>query len=72
MATYHVGLSKRGSTMIIETAHCVDHLGCEIYDYMGERVTTKKQLKESRYGILSMMQARRPDVYGNLKYAIVE
>lgn len=71
MRTYHIGLSKRGKTMVIETATCVDFLGCEIYDYMGERIITKKQLKASRYDLLSKMKARRPEVYGSLIYAIV-
>lgn len=72
MKTYHVGLSKRGKTMVIETARCVDFLGCEIYDYMGERIITKRQLNESRYDLLDKMKSRRPEVYGNLIHAVVE
>lgn len=71
MRTYFIGLSKRGRTMVIETASCVDFLGCEIYDYMGERIITKKQLNASRYDLLDKMKAIRPDVYGNLTYAVV-
>lgn len=70
--TYHIGLSKRGKTMVVETAHCVDFLGCEIYDYMGERIITKKQLNASRHDLLDKMKSHRPEVYGNLKYAVVE
>lgn len=70
--TYHIGLSKRGKTMVIEMVRCVDYLGCEIYDYMGERIVTKKHLNDCRYDLLSNMKAQRPEVYGNLKYAVVE
>ena len=70
--TYHIGLSKRGETMVIETARCVDFLGCEIYDYMGERIVTKRELNLNRYELLSHMKNVRPEVYGNLKYAVVE
>ena len=69
---YHIGLSKRGRTLVIETAKCVDYLGCEIYDYMGQRETTKAQLKKNRYQVLHLMKQRKPDVYGNLKYAVVK
>jgi len=69
---YHIGIGKRGKTMVIQATTCVDYLSCEIYDYMGERVITKKQLNESRYDLLSKMKDRRPDVYGGLKFAIVE
>ena len=72
MKQYHVGLSKRGKTMVIETATCVDFLGCEIYDYMGERIITKEKLKASRYDILDKMKAIRPEVYGELTFAVVE
>ena len=72
MKQYHIGLSRRGKTMVIETAGCIDFLGCEIYDYMGERIITKRKLNEGRYGLLDIMKARRPEVYGPLKYAVVE
>lgn len=69
---YHVGFSKRGKTLVIEAVKCVDFLSCEIYDYMGERVTTKKDLYKNRYQILAMAKKNRPEVYGKLKFAIVE
>jgi len=72
MKQYHIGIGKRGKTMVIETASCVDFLSCEIYDYMGERMVTKKHLNDCRYDLLSKMKYRRPDVYGGLKYAVVE
>lgn len=69
---YHVAFSKRGNTMVIETAKCVDYLSCEIYDYMGQRETTKEQLRKNRYQLLELMKKKRPEVYGDLRYAIVE
>jgi uncharacterized membrane protein len=69
---YHVGIGKRKNTMVIQACRCVDFLSCEIYDYMGKRETTKKILRENRYQILVMMQTQKPNVYGNLKYVIVE
>ena len=72
MAQYHVGFAKRGRTLVIEARRSVDFLSCELYDYMGERVVTKKHLYDFRYDILKIMQARRPDVYGGLTFAIVD
>ena len=69
---YHVGISKRNNTMVIQACKCVDFLSCEVYDYMGKRETTKTSLRENRYSILQMMQAQKPDVYGNLRFAVVE
>lgn len=69
---YHIGIGKRKHTMVIQAAKCVDSLDCEIYDYMGRRETTISQLKRNRYNVLKMMQDKRPDVYGKLKFAVVE
>lgn len=71
MRQYHVGLGKRGKTLVIEAHGSVDYLSCEVYDYMGQRETTKAQLRANRYDILRLMQERRPQVYGKLKYAVV-
>lgn len=69
---YHVGFSKKGKTLVIEATTSIDYLSCEIYDYMGQRETTKKQLHNNRYEILKLAQSNNPDVYGNLRYAIVK
>ena len=69
---YHVGIGKRGQTMVIEACRNIDYLSCEIYDYMGKRETTKKHLHENRYGLLKLMQDKRPEVYGRLQFAVVE
>lgn len=69
---YHIGLAKRKNTLVIQAVRCVDFLSCEIYDYMGERETTKMQLYKNRYEILDHLKQTRPNVYGSLRYAIVE
>jgi hypothetical protein len=69
---YHIGIGKRGYTMVIQASENVDCLSCEIYDYMGRRDTTKKHLHANRYGILKLMQDKRPEVYKDLRYAVVE
>ena len=69
---YHIAASIRKQTLVIETARNIDYLGCEIYDYLGQRITTKVQLKRNRYHILALLKAQRPEVYGDLVYAIVE
>jgi hypothetical protein len=69
---YHVGLGKRGKTLIIEAVKYIDFLSCETYDYMGERETTKKSLKNNRYKILELAKKNNPKVYGKLKFAVVE
>jgi hypothetical protein len=69
---YHVGIGKRGQTMVIQASTNVDSLSCEIYDYMGKRVTTKKDLRKNRYGLLKLMQDKKPGVYGKLQFAVVE
>ena len=72
MVTYHIGFCKRGKTLIIQARTSVDCLSCEIYDYMGAHVTSKVSLQRNRYQILALAKAKRPDVYGSLRYAVVE
>ena len=72
MKVYHVGFSKRGKTMVIEARENIDCLSCELYDYMGQRETTKQSLNNNRYLILAEMKKQNPKVYGNLKYAVVD
>lgn len=69
---YHIGLGIRKNTLVIEARRCVDFLSCELYDYMGERIITKKELYINRYKILELAKHSRPDVYGKLHFAIVD
>ena len=71
MKTYHIGFGKRDKTLEIEAVRNKDYLSCELYDYYGEREVTKRHLRDMRYGILRLLKQQRPEVYGNLKYAIV-
>jgi hypothetical protein len=45
--TYHIGLVKRGRTLLIEVADTVDQLSCETWKYLGERETTIAKLREN-------------------------
>ena len=70
---YHIGLSKRGKTMVIQAVKDVDLLDCEIYDYLGQRDVTKQYLKgKVRMELLTIMKMERPQVYGSLIHAVVE
>jgi len=72
MKTYHVGMSKRGKTLVIEARRSIDYLSCELYDYYGLHETTKARLYANRYKILSALQGQKPHVYGDLRYAVVD
>jgi len=70
--TYHIGFGKRKNTFVIEARRCIDFLSCEIYDYMGERIITKKELYANRYKILELAKRNVPDIYGKLRFAVVD
>lgn len=70
--TYHVGLAKRGKTLVIQACHSKDYLGCELYEYFGEFEVTKAHLHSKRYELLAFMQKSKPEVYNGLIYAVVE
>jgi len=72
MKAYHIGLLKRGKTLVIQAVKDKDCLDCEIYDYLGAFNISKAKVKEARYPLLFIMQLRNPRVYGNLTYAVVE
>jgi hypothetical protein len=72
MNQYYIGLAKKGKTLVIEARRDKDSLSCELYDYMGLHETTKAQLYAKRYLILKLLRKRKPTVYGNLRYAIVD
>jgi len=61
MATrqYHIGLRPESyarkpykGKLIIEARRCIDYLDCELWEYMGLREITKKQLRENRFDIM--------------------
>jgi len=71
-AKYYVGIAKRNKTMVIQAVKDKDYLSCELYDYMGEREVTKSYLNSKRYELLEYMKQNKPNVYGSLKFAVVE
>ena len=70
--TYHIGVSKRGNTAVIEARRNVSFLSCEVCDYLGPRITTKKNLHAKRYELLAFLKAKKPGVYGNCRYIVVD
>ena len=64
--TYFIGVSKRGRTVIVQAAESVDSLSCEIYLYYGERVTTKKNLRDNKRTLLNEFVKLNP--FQNCKY----
>jgi len=71
MRTYFIGFAKRRNTLEIEAVRNKDFLSCELYDYYREREVTKYHLRENRYKILALLKKQKPDVYSNLRYAVV-
>jgi len=63
--TYHVGLAKGGryhggreSTLIVQARRSVDFLSCELWKYLGERETTKAELKARKAEILAAVNTQ--------------
>ena len=59
---YHIGLRPESwatkpleGKLIIEARKCIDYLDCELWEYMGEREITKKQLRENRFDIMRIV-----------------
>ena len=72
MKVYHVGTGKRGRTLIIQARRCVDFLDYETSDYWGECKTTKGWLTAHRYVLLDILKRTKPEVYGDLRFTIVD
>ncbi len=60
---YHIGFvdsritwphpCRRVPTLIVQMRHNVDLLSCDLWRYMGERVTTKTELRRNRLTLLA-------------------
>lgn len=50
--TYHIGLTRRGSSVTVQVADSVDQLSCEMWKYLGERITSLPKLRHDRDGLL--------------------
>lgn len=46
MRNYHIGFYKKGKTLVMQVVSDKDCLSPELFQYLGERRTTKKQLRE--------------------------
>ena len=49
------GYRHRHDTLVLQARESPDCLSCELYQYLGARVVTKKHLRAQRSGILSML-----------------
>lgn len=65
MNTYHVGLAKGGhyhggseTTLIVQARRSVDFLSCELWKYLGQRETTKVQLKARKAELLAAINSQ--------------
>jgi hypothetical protein len=62
--TYHLGLIKGSgkckcwrnyhakNTIVLQARRSIDNLSCELWEYIGERITTKTQLNANKSHIL--------------------
>ena len=55
--TYHLGFyrgytSRTKNTVYFQARRCIDFLSCELLEYIGERVVTKKHLEEHKTELL--------------------
>ena len=67
---YHVGLIKgtgktvcwsnghRKNTIIVEMRKNKDFLSCELWLYLGERITTKESVKQKKFEMLQWINAK--------------
>ena len=57
--TYHVGFSAPhgvdGDTLVIQARRDVDYLSADLWQYRGQRETTKRALREVRFSILELV-----------------
>ena len=72
---YFCGLSKDGRTAVVEMRRNKDYLNCELYEYYGERETTKaearKKLKEIKPLFIADLQ-KRFKAFANVKNVRIE
>lgn len=64
--TYHIGLLKQGKTIIVQCRKCIDYLSCELWEYIGERVTTKTRLKGIKGALLKSINLEFGTEFNNI------
>ena len=67
---YHVGLVKgsgrckcwnnqhKRDTVVVELRRSIDFLSCELWQYLGERETTKEGYRANKRGLLEFINSR--------------
>jgi hypothetical protein len=63
---------SRKTTLIVETARCVDYLSPDIWLYFGERVTTKAQLRANKAAILADANEQRPAKWPPFTHVVIQ
>jgi len=48
MKTYFIGVYRHNKKAVLQAVENVDFLSCEIIEYYGERMVTKKHLRENK------------------------
>jgi len=62
--SYHIGIKKDfiNNAYVIQMKHCIDCLSCELIEYLGERDTTKQEVKaklrETKQDVLHCLNKR--------------
>ena len=49
---YFIGFIKAGKTLIVQMRKDKDFLSCQLWQYFGERITTKARIKEQKAALL--------------------
>jgi hypothetical protein len=69
--TYHIGFSApngiNGDTLVIEARRDVDYLSCELWQYRGERETTKRALHEVRFSIMELVNRENGTTFSHVR-----
>lgn len=58
MKTYHMGLVRRGSSLVLQIADSVDQLDCELLKYCGQRENSIANLKRKRLQLTEALRAQ--------------
>ena len=72
--TYHIGLVAGPNeyedvpegTLLLQARRDVDYLSCELWKYLGERETTKAELRRNAVAILDQVNRQEGTAYTRL------
>ncbi len=70
MKAKHLGLYRRGTSIVLQCVDMIDALNPQIYEYLGTRLTTKQQLIAGKWELYKHFSQLRP--FQGCKRLIVE